>query len=162
MRTFAVIINITNRADISGKADSGETSANVAEFARIPSLAYKAFPIEVDQHLLTVRRYVERNPPRAHLVTQAEKWRWSSLSPREGDQPTLDPGPVRRGRQWLEFVNEAQTEAEVKQLRGCIQRGRPFGAESWMTKTASELGLEASLRPRGRPKKQPGTSPSLS
>jgi putative transposase len=122
---------------------------------------FKAFPIAADEHLLTVLRYVERNPLRANLVKQAETWRWSSLGPRQGDQPALDPGPVRRGHKWLEFVNEPQTEAEVKRLRGCVQRGRPFGSESWMTTTASELGLEASLRPRGRPKKWPGTSPSL-
>src|SRR5262249_49194666 len=40
---------------------------------------FKSFPIEADEHLLTVCRYVERNPLRAGLVTQAETWRWSSL-----------------------------------------------------------------------------------
>jgi len=40
---------------------------------------FKAFPIEQDEHLLTVLRYVERNPLRAELVKRAELWRWSSL-----------------------------------------------------------------------------------
>lgn len=35
---------------------------------------YKAFPIEQDGHLLTVLRYVERNPVRANLVATAMDW----------------------------------------------------------------------------------------
>jgi len=54
---------------------------------------------------------------------------------------------------WHKYVNEPQTEAEVKCLRECVQRGRPFGTVSWMAKAAKELGLGSSLRPRGRPKK---------
>ena len=36
---------------------------------------FKAFPIQQNTHLLTVLRYVERNPLRAGLVTRAEDWR---------------------------------------------------------------------------------------
>ena len=35
---------------------------------------FNAFPIEHDDHLLTVLRYVERNPLRANLVERAEDW----------------------------------------------------------------------------------------
>ena len=41
---------------------------------------FKAFPIEQDEHLATVLRYVERNPVRGNLVERAEQWRWSSLT----------------------------------------------------------------------------------
>ncbi len=40
---------------------------------------FKAFPIQRDEHLLSVLRYVERNPLRAKLVARAEDWPWSSL-----------------------------------------------------------------------------------
>jgi putative transposase len=51
---------------------------------------FKAFPIEQDEHLLTVLRYVERNPLRANLVRRAEAWAWSSLSWRStGQRPEL-------------------------------------------------------------------------
>ena len=43
---------------------------------------FKAFPIQQDDHLLTVLRYIERNPVRAGLVTRAEEWQWSSLRER--------------------------------------------------------------------------------
>jgi len=49
-------------------------------------------------------------------------------------------------------VNEPETDEQVKRLRESIQRGRPYGTLLWITKTAKELGLESSLRPRGRPK----------
>lgn len=62
---------------------------------------------------------------------------------------------------WLEHVNQPQTEAEVERLRASTRRGRPFGSLAWMTKTARDLGLEASLRPIGRPKKPKANLPSL-
>ena len=41
---------------------------------------FKAFPIQQDEHYLSVLRYVERNPLRAELVDRAQVWPWSSLS----------------------------------------------------------------------------------
>jgi len=38
---------------------------------------FKSFPVETDDHLYTVLRYVERNPLRAGLVRKATNWRWS-------------------------------------------------------------------------------------
>jgi len=35
---------------------------------------YKSFPLEQDDHLLTVLRYIERNPVRAKLAKRAEQW----------------------------------------------------------------------------------------
>ena len=40
---------------------------------------FKSFPIEADEHYLTVLRYAERNALRAKLVARAEAWRWGSL-----------------------------------------------------------------------------------
>ena len=120
---------------------------------------FKAFPIEEDGHLLTVMRYVERNPVRAKTipVRKAQRWPWSSIGekPKDVERPELDAGPVVRGRDWLRWVNEPQTEAELEALRKCVRRGRPFGSASWQRRTARRLGLESSLRPRGRPRKTP-------
>ncbi len=52
---------------------------------------FKAFPIQEDEHLLTVLRYVERNALRANLVAAAELWNWSSLAwRRTGASPDAD------------------------------------------------------------------------
>ena len=126
---------------------------------------FKSFPIEEDNHLLTVLRYIERNPVRANLVPRAQDWIWSSAAAVRGDEarprPSLDPGPVRRPDGWLQHVNEAQTEGEVNRLRESLRRSRPYGSLPWMMQTARLLGLEATLRPLGRPKKDKDQAQSL-
>ena len=42
-------------------------------------LLFKSFPVEADDHFLTVCRYVERNALRTRLVKRAQDWRWCSL-----------------------------------------------------------------------------------
>jgi putative transposase len=119
---------------------------------------FKAFPIQQDEHLLTVLRYVERNALRAGLAQRAEEWPWGSLAERGRRVPDsfLHPGPVPRGREWLSWVNRAQTEAEVRAVRHCIVRGTPFGEERWVKRTVVRLGLESTIRSRGRPRKSVG------
>jgi len=117
---------------------------------------FKAFPIQHDEHLLAVMRYVERNPLRANLVERAEDWRWSSLRDRFGGQSSglLHPGPIALPRNWVALVNRPQSEAELAALRHSITRGAPYGSDHWRKLTATRLGLESSLRPRGRPSKK--------
>ncbi|WP_406700058.1 hypothetical protein V5E97_14570 [Singulisphaera sp. Ch08] len=40
---------------------------------------FKSFPMQNDEHWLTVSRYMERNALRANLISRAEDWRWGSL-----------------------------------------------------------------------------------
>ena len=121
---------------------------------------FKAFPIEEDEHLLTVLRYVERNPLRADLVSGVSEWRWSSLAlwprgDRKIERPAwYDEGPVRRGRNWLAHVSQPQTDAELVALRRSVQRGVPYGSDDWQQRTVTALGLESTLRLRGRPRKR--------
>jgi putative transposase len=114
---------------------------------------FRAFPIEQDAHLLPVLRYVERNALRANLAARAQDWPWCSLreSLNPPALPWLDPGPVGRGTNWVQWVNEPQTEEELARLRQCVQRGTPYGSAAWTQATAAALGLEFTLRPRGRP-----------
>jgi putative transposase len=124
---------------------------------------FKSFPIEEDEHLLTVLRYVERNPVRAGLVRRAEQWAWSSARCWKdgGDRPGyLVVGPVPRPSPWLPWVNQSLSDAELAALRRSVDRGMPFGNAAWVARTARRLGLESTLRPRGRPRKQPETGDS--
>ena len=117
---------------------------------------FKAFPIEQDDHLLTVLRYIERNPLRAGLVRRAEEWRWSSLQHwrASGSVNAIDPGPLARPESWPEWVNQPLATAELEDVRQSVNRGTPFGSSGWVSRMAAELGLTASLRPRGRPRKE--------
>lgn len=113
---------------------------------------FKAFPIQQDEHLLTVLRYVERNALRANLVQRAQHWPHSSLAAPPEASAFLHPGPVPRGADWLKHVNRPQSEAELTAIRHSINRGSPLGNERWQAATAARLGLESALRPRGRPR----------
>jgi len=115
---------------------------------------FKSFAIQQDSHLLRVLRYVERNPLRAGLVKAAEDWVWSSLHYRSrGTRPPfLVDGPVARSERWVDWVQEPQTDGELKALRINVNRGIPFGDEKWVLDTAARLDLLPNLRGPGRPR----------
>jgi putative transposase len=122
---------------------------------------FKSFPIERDEHLLAVLRYVERNPLRAKLVKRADEWRWGSLYRRlhgtAEELALLTDSPAPLGRNWLAHGNRPQAMAELLDIRQSVLRGRPYGNAAWQQKTAAKLGLEFTFRPRGRPRKHPET-----
>jgi putative transposase len=122
---------------------------------------FKSFPVQEDSHFLVVARYIERNPLRANLVQNAQDWRWSSLWRRMGkdDDPSraaleLSNWPVKRPADWMEWLNQPQTDAELQSLRSAIAKGRPFGESDWQKSMINRLGLQSSVRPTGRPKKK--------
>ena len=95
---------------------------------------YKATPVQQDNHFILLCRYVERNPVRARLVNRSEDWNWCSLS-----------------------LRSKNTVAGKDPHFGSTKRAS--GEEAWVIETARELGLESTLRPRGRPRK--GSRPLL-
>ena len=115
--------------------------------------------MESDEHLYTVLRYVERNALRANLVKRAQDWRWSSLG-RYTDTEKDDDGrrilcawPIPRPEDWISRVNRAEGSKELQAIRRSVQRGQPYGSEVWCERIVQRLGLESTLRPRGRPRK---------
>lgn len=121
---------------------------------------FKSFPIQDDGHFHIVCRYVERNALAAGLVSRAEDWPWGSLwNWCGGSSPiTLAPWPIARSRDWMREVNEPLDGRSEAQLNRCIKRSSPYGDQSWVESTARKLGLESTLRPRGRPRKFPQTT----
>lgn len=116
---------------------------------------YKSFPIESDEHLRTVLRYIERNPLRANLVQRAQDWEWSSLRwwRRRDRAPYLSDGPMEHPSDWVRRVNRPETNAELEAIRKSVNRGAPFGDKAWQSRTAARHNLRSTLRPRGRPRK---------
>jgi putative transposase len=114
---------------------------------------FKTFPVQEDDHLVTVLRYVERNALRAELVSRAEDWESSSLPGWRRGDPLLWSEIAVRDERWPERVDEPLSIGDLQRLRHSISRGRPDGGEAWTRETAIRLGLEACLRPRGRPRK---------
>ncbi len=120
---------------------------------------FKSFPMQDDDHFLTVCRYVERNALRAKLVQRAEDWRWGSLwrwrQPREPTPVLLSPWPIPRRPNWIDRINEDLSEPELTAIRRCVKRGAPLGDSDWVDATVRRFGLESTLRPRGRPQIRP-------
>jgi putative transposase len=118
---------------------------------------YKAFPIQPNEHLAMVLRYVEQNPVRAELVSKAEHWKWSSLPVWLAGGGLLSQGDLSpRDTTWIDQVNDPLPPDILQRLRESVARDRPFGEPAWILQTAQALGLESSLRNRGRPRKSSG------
>jgi putative transposase len=124
---------------------------------------FKSFPVQDDDHLLTVLRYVERNPARAGLVDRAEAWRWSSVKWRLAADPLagswLCPWPTAAPSNWLDWINQPLTAAEEQAIKRSARRGSPLGEAAWVRETAAALGLQSTLHPLGRPRKSPVKDP---
>jgi putative transposase len=110
---------------------------------------FKSFLIQEDGHLLTVIRYVLLNPVRARLVDSAEQWRWSNIWKPE----FLDPWPLPAPLDWPGWLAAPLSEPDLTALRSSVNRQAPFGEPDWQTRMAVTLGLQSTLRPRGRPRK---------
>jgi len=123
---------------------------------------FKAFPIQQNRHLLIAIRYVERNPLRANLVKSAADWPFSTAAMRshKSRPKWLADPPVPLPHNWPALLDRPQTPSEERALRQSLARNAPFGDPQWQQRTARRLGLESSLRPRGRPRKakQPTTA----
>jgi putative transposase len=53
---------------------------------------------------------------------------------------------------WLALVNQPQTDSELEAIRRSVGRSQPYGSDAWVRETARHLGLESTLRARGRPR----------
>lgn len=116
---------------------------------------YKSFPIEDDAHLLTVLKYVERNPVRAKLSKRCEEWRWGSAwlrtQPFELQNRFIDDAPVTLPKNHTEWINTNEKEETVEQLRNSVRRGTPYGTDSWVEKMIKKHELISTVRKPGRP-----------
>jgi len=119
---------------------------------------YKSFLIQKDTHLISVIRYVERNPLRAKLVKKAQNWNFSSLARRISNniekKKLLSMWPISEPEDYLDFVNTPMNSEEEDLLRYSVNRGKPFGSDVWSSIMIKQYGLIATIRKVGRPKKE--------
>ena len=115
---------------------------------------FKAVPVQKNDSLYRVCRYVERNALRQNLVPAAEDWTWSSLFAlcRNCDVIPLQPWPIPRPENWREIVNTPETEGELADLRSAVRCNQPIGDPSWREAVAPFTGL--TMRRQGRPLKK--------
>lgn len=117
---------------------------------------FKSFIVQEDDHLLTVIRYVERNPVRAALVGAAKDWTWSSHPERSGSKPgiLLSELPIELPSHWQNYVDTPLTDKELEKIRRSVIRQAPYGNPDWQKQICEGFGLRSTINSRGRPRKQ--------
>jgi REP-associated tyrosine transposase len=126
---------------------------------------FKSPVIQDDERLLIVLRYIEANPLRASMVTDAGDYPWSSFQYHGLGRPSelLSPLPEweqlgrtesERRRRWRAKVQANQKTEELRAVRASVSSGRPFGDEEWTNDIARRLQIDLERRPRGRPRKE--------
>ncbi|MDO8552868.1 MAG: transposase [bacterium] len=116
---------------------------------------YKSFLIQKDEHLLTVLKYIERNPVRARLAKRPENWRWGSAWIREygntKQKKILADSPVPLPRNYNAWINEPDKESDLANIRCSANRGAPYGGDTWVGNMISKHDLLSTVRKPGRP-----------
>ena len=97
------------------------TTTKTVGYGHLYQDRYKSFPVETNEYLTTLVRYVEQNPLRAKLTSRAEDWRWSSLWRREEgsvkERQLLSDLPIDLPVNYLDSVNELLKEEPLSTLR---------------------------------------------
>ena len=118
---------------------------------------FRSFPVQEDEHLISLIRYVERNPVNFKLCHQVDQWNygsaWRMLHGSAKQKRLIAKWPLMRPRNWFTYLNAQQSEQELEAIQHSLARGAPYGSPAWSKKMANRLGLQASLRPIGRPRK---------
>jgi REP element-mobilizing transposase RayT len=75
---------------------------------------FMSVPVETDNHLLELSRYIPLNPVRAGLAPKAELWPWSSYLHELGAEPAPD---------WLNAGWAVALHGSVDRLRSYVEAG---------------------------------------
>jgi putative transposase len=121
---------------------------------------FKTSAVQDDGHLLTVCRYIERNPVRARMVTRATDWRWSSARGRsfalvDAREPLhLEPIPADCPTDWERWLCEPDQVSELERIRRAVSCGVPLGTNAWVAHASRTFGFPSEIPKRGRPFKK--------
>jgi len=117
---------------------------------------FSSCPVEANEYLWAVARYIETNPVRAKIVTTAWEYPWSSARAHVEGAPDLIVGHT----QWLEPNERSEyrefllgdTSADVPMIRQRTAQGRPVGSAGFIVQLSVKLSRILEPRPRGRPR----------
>ncbi|MGH8557140.1 MAG: transposase [Methylococcales bacterium] len=124
---------------------------------------YKSSPIQTDEYLLACIRYVELNPVRAQMVTDAYDYRWSSYNARmKGNErviPDLDPcylalgdSPEERRIRYREYLQSAVPDGEWAFIQEAVERGQLTGNSRYVEAVEKIISRRIEHRRPGRPR----------
>ena len=115
-------------------------------------------PVDKDEYLWPVLRYIDRNPVRAKLVEQAWEYVWSSAR----HHVTGREDPVLNEPDWLLADMQRQkyrsylrddSEEAAAEIRRRTATGRPLGDDGFLSALESRLHRAIGVRLSGRPRR---------
>jgi len=59
-----------------------------------------------------------------------------------------------RSAEWLDWVNESEPHEQLHAVRRSVTKGQPYGSEPWVERMVAQWNLGATVRERGRPRKE--------
>jgi putative transposase len=116
-----------------------------------------------ETHLLAAVRYVERNPVRSGLVTNAWEWEWSSAAFHTGRSNTeINLEDIKEildidVTEWEEYLSSEEDEDQINIIRRNTKQGRPVGPPGFIEEIGAKVGRALKTLPRGRPRKKKTT-----
>ena len=123
---------------------------------------FKSCLVGTDRYVLTVYRYIERNPGRAGMVSRPEEHSWSSVHANLGlrfdSLVTPHPGFVALGADansrrtaYRDWLHSGEDEEQLRMVRSLLAQQRAYGDCRFQARVERTLNRFASIRPRGRP-----------
>jgi putative transposase len=105
-----------------------------------------------DSHLMVATRYVENNPVKAGLVSDAADWRWSSARAHlfgEDDGLTNVAAMAQHIGNWRAYLADGVEAADRDDaVEAAMRSGVPLGPQEWVAQF-----VDGPRKPRGRPTK---------
>lgn len=109
-------------------------------------------------HMREAVRYVERNPVRANLVTNAWDYPWSSARAHvKGNKNTFGAVKLSDVKEyigvhpWKEFLQEKEPQDELKKIRENTKKGLILGPAEFTQEVEKKLNRQILPNSRGRP-----------
>jgi len=114
-------------------------------------------PVDRNEYLWSVCRYIERNPVRARLVEHPWDYSWSSARHHAQGTPDLVtgasqwPAPAER-EQYREYLDHDEQKVDRIRIRTSTQTGRPLGSLTFIKELGLKLGRILQPQKAGRRK----------
>ena len=136
-----------------------------AKYARTGSLfqgRFKTSLIDSESYFLLCSRYIEFNPVRSHMVSDALDYRWSSYAHHAGVRPdpvitdhalywALGNTPFQREAAYCELARPPLTQAQLDQINTAVLKGWPLGSDTFKAELQRRAKRQVLPAKRGRP-----------
>jgi len=125
---------------------------------RLWECRYYSALVDKDNYLLAVSKYIEQNPVRVRIVSNAVEYPWSSAQANIGVnktsfiRPICDEYDIDK-KEYIRLLKLDCNEDEVSLIRKSTMSGKPIGSSSFIENIFDTLGIKFTLRSKGRPRK---------